>query len=162
MVSLALHKIVPRVVATWHLSLLALTHCNEQTQSECSHTLCSLCICPPPRPPAIKFQQPPLSCPSHASAGLYLGTFGPHGPELLQVARQMEGVQEYVVATKLTGGFWVWWRLIGWSAAWVQLLMEVWPAGGSRGILDLTNVARAAVSPESRLPLITHGLALAL
>ncbi|KAK9809054.1 hypothetical protein WJX72_008588 [[Myrmecia] bisecta] len=35
--------------------------------------------------------------------GLYLGAFGPHGPELLQIGRQkMEG-EEWVVATKVTG-----------------------------------------------------------
>lgn len=32
-----------------------------------------------------------------------MGTFGPHGPELLQVSRQMEGGREWAVATKLTG-----------------------------------------------------------
>lgn len=36
-------------------------------------------------------------------AGLYVGTFGPHGPELLQVSRQVEEGQEWAVATKLTG-----------------------------------------------------------
>ncbi|KAI7835685.1 hypothetical protein COHA_010424 [Chlorella ohadii] len=49
--------------------------------------------------------------------GLYLGTFGPHGPELLQVARQMEGVQEYVVATKLTGDPNVPAGAVSWKAA---------------------------------------------
>ena len=32
-----------------------------------------------------------------------MGTFGPHGPELLQVSRQVEGGREWAVATKLTG-----------------------------------------------------------
>ncbi|EFN57162.1 hypothetical protein CHLNCDRAFT_51231 [Chlorella variabilis] len=36
-------------------------------------------------------------------SGLYVGTFGPHGPELLQVSRQVEGGREWAVATKLTG-----------------------------------------------------------
>lgn len=51
----------------------------------------------------------PASCPhGHLPpAGMYLGSFGPHGPELLHVERQMEGGQEYVVATKLTGAL-VW------------------------------------------------------
>jgi hypothetical protein len=35
--------------------------------------------------------------------GLYLGSFGPHGPELLHVTREVEGGQEFAVATKLTG-----------------------------------------------------------
>lgn len=64
----------------------------------------------------------PASCaPVHrSSAGMYLGSFGPHGPELLHVERQMEGGQEYVVATKLTGALLS--GLVGvgclWAACW--------------------------------------------
>lgn len=51
---------------------------------------------------------------------MYLGSFGPHGPELLHVERQMEGGQEYVVATKLTGALLS--GLVGvgclWAACW--------------------------------------------
>jgi hypothetical protein len=36
-------------------------------------------------------------------SGLYVGSYGPHGPELLQVCRQVEGGREWAVATKLTG-----------------------------------------------------------
>lgn len=36
-------------------------------------------------------------------SGLYLGSFGPHGPELLQLVRTMVDGEEMVQATKLTG-----------------------------------------------------------
>lgn len=42
---------------------------------------------------------------SHADplSGLYLGSFGPHGPELLQLSRGIEDGEEVVNATKVTG-----------------------------------------------------------
>ncbi len=45
----------------------------------------------------------PLAPPPAPPPGVYVGTFGPHGPELLRVSRQVEGGQEWAVATKLTG-----------------------------------------------------------
>lgn len=87
---------------------------------------------PPPHPrhvPALlqhsrRMPPVPTQPPIHPSpTGMYLGSFGPHGPELLHVERQMEGGQEYVVATKLTGGLaWgvsaVWAVLALWAACW--------------------------------------------
>lgn len=48
------------------------------------------------RIPADKVRTDPLS-------GLYLGSFGPHGPELLQLGRKMIDGEEFVEALKLTG-----------------------------------------------------------
>lgn len=55
-----------------------------------------------PRPRPQLSSHPPHLTPAPFS-GLYVGTFGPHGPELLRVSRQVEGGQEWAVATKLTG-----------------------------------------------------------
>ena len=42
-------------------------------------------------------------CRVHPAAGLYLGAFGPHGPELLQLSRLMMDGEEWVHAVKVTG-----------------------------------------------------------
>jgi hypothetical protein len=36
-------------------------------------------------------------------AGLFIGSFGPHGPELLRLQRGLVDGEEAVLATKLTG-----------------------------------------------------------
>jgi hypothetical protein len=41
--------------------------------------------------------------PTDPLTGLYLGAFGPHGPELLRLARETFEGEEWVTATKLTG-----------------------------------------------------------
>jgi len=41
--------------------------------------------------------------PTDVLSGIYLGTFGPHGPELLRVARKVVDGEEWVHATKITG-----------------------------------------------------------
>ncbi|KAL4425295.1 hypothetical protein ABPG75_009311 [Micractinium tetrahymenae] len=78
------------------------------------------------------YQRLPLNfCKTDPFDGLYVGTFGPHGPELLQVSRQVEGGQEWVVATKLTGdpnvpaGTVSWKALIGRGN---RLPVEMYPA----------------------------------
>jgi hypothetical protein len=45
----------------------------------------------------------PPAAPTDPFDGVYLGTFGPHGPELLRVARSEVGGEEWVLGTKLTG-----------------------------------------------------------
>ncbi|KAL4854555.1 Protein EXECUTER 2 [Chlorella vulgaris] len=63
-------------------------------------------------------------------SGLYVGTFSSHGPEILQVSRQMEDGREWAVATKLTGdpnvpaGTVSWKALIGRSN---RLPVEMYP-----------------------------------
>lgn len=46
---------------------------------------------------------PPNDCPTDPFTGVYLGTFGPHGPELLQVSRVTLEGEEWVQGVKLTG-----------------------------------------------------------
>lgn len=46
----------------------------------------------------------PPACKTDAFSGLYLGAFGPHGPELLRLQRgRSEDGEELVIGTKLTG-----------------------------------------------------------
>lgn len=52
----------------------------------------------------VNYTRLPLNeAPTDVFSGIYLGTFGPHGPEILQVARAMIENEEWVQGTKLTG-----------------------------------------------------------
>jgi len=52
----------------------------------------------------IRYTRVPLDAPrTDPFSGLFIGSFGPHGPELLQVQRTIFEGEEAVVATKLTG-----------------------------------------------------------
>ena len=52
----------------------------------------------------INYTRLPLNdTPTDIFSGMYLGTFGPHGPEVLRVARTMIENEEWVQGTKLTG-----------------------------------------------------------
>ena len=60
---------------------------------------------PPPFPGLLRVRSSPV-CPQRPPfppAGTYLGAFGPHGPELLQLQRVMMDGEEWVHATKVTG-----------------------------------------------------------
>lgn len=46
---------------------------------------------------------PTDDCTTDVFSGIYLGTFGPHGPEVLRVARKVIDGEEWVHGTKLTG-----------------------------------------------------------
>lgn len=59
---------------------------------------------PAPARTVYRKLRPELSVPSDPYSGLYLGTFGPHGPELLLLQRGVdEEGDECVTATKVTG-----------------------------------------------------------
>ncbi|KAG7673058.1 hypothetical protein Ndes2526B_g05371 [Nannochloris sp. 'desiccata'] len=52
----------------------------------------------------INYTRLPLNdTPTDVFSGMYLGTFGPHGPEVLRVARETIENEEWVQGTKLTG-----------------------------------------------------------
>lgn len=61
-------------------------------------------VAPAPSRTTYRKLKPEWSVPSDPFTGLYLGTFGPHGPELLRLERgRDEDGDECVTATKVTG-----------------------------------------------------------
>jgi hypothetical protein len=74
------------------------SHTTSPTTSPTQHLSCACCCCYDSTP-----NNPPFCVPL-LLAGLYLGAFGPHGQELLQLQRQVdEDGDEEVVGIKLTG-----------------------------------------------------------